>query len=214
MRGVARCASGPPRLMRCHEAVGGSMKIVGRVAAVMAMMLLVPATAGAQFNHIRDGFYSTIGLGFGSAKVSCDQCGGGRESGISGLFGIGLAIDQPLIIGAEVDLFYRQQDQDDIWIAALTGFGQWYPVGNGPFFVKAGLGMGWTQVTVLTPTGVVSRSTSGLGYMAAVGYDFRIGYYLSITPIVGIYGGSLGDIEQITGLSTNVIQAGLTVGFF
>ena len=62
--------------------------------------------------------------------------------------------------------------------------------------------------------GFESRSKSGFGYMVAVGYDWRIGYALSLTPLVGWYGGSLGDVDDITGLSVNVIQAILTVGFF
>jgi hypothetical protein len=37
---------------------------------------------------------------------------------------------------------------------------------------------------------------------------------LSVTPLVGWYGGSLGDVDDITGLNVNVIQAILTVGFF
>ena len=38
--------------------------------------------------------------------------------------------------------------------------------------------------------------------------------YLSVTPLVGWYGGSLGEVDDITGLNVNVIQAILTVGFF
>jgi hypothetical protein len=181
---------------------------------VVAVGAAVVGSAEAQYNNIRDGFYSTIGIGFGSAKFSCDQCDGDRQSGVSGLFAIGMAIDQPLIVGAELDLFYKRQDFDDGWIATITAFGQWYPASTGPFFVKGGLGMGWTQVTLQTPAGFESRSKSGFGYMVAVGYDWRIAYYLSVTPLVGWYGGSLGDVDDITGLSVNVIQAILTVGFF
>ena len=191
------------------------MTVVGRsVLMIAALAAAVVGSAEAQYNNIRDGFYSTIGIGFGSAKFSCDQCDGGRQNGVSGLFAIGTAIDQPLIIGAELDLFYKRQDFDDGWIATVTAFGQWYPASTGPFFVKGGLGMGWTQVTLQTPTGFASRSKSGFGYMVAVGYDWRIAYYLSVTPLVGWYGGSLGDVDDITGLNVNVIQAILTVGFF
>lgn len=74
--------------------------------------------------------------------------------------------------------------------------------------------MGWTQVTFQTPTGFDSRSKSGFGYMVAVGYDGRIAYYLSVTSLLGWYGGSLRDVDDITGLSANVIQAIIAVGFF
>ena len=191
------------------------MSVAGR-SMLMATVVsaAVVGSAQAQYNHIRDGFYSTIGIGFGSAKFSCDQCSGDRLSGVSGLFAIGTAIDQPLIVGAELDLFYKSQNFDDGWIATVTGFGQWYPAATGPFFVKGGLGMAWTQVTFQTQTGFESRTKSGFGYMVAVGYDFRIARYLSVTPLVGWYGGSLGDVDDVTGLNVNVIQAILTVGFF
>jgi hypothetical protein len=191
------------------------MTAVGRsMLMAVSVSVAVVGSAAAQHNNIRDGFYSTIGIGFGSAKFSCDQCDGGRQSGVSGLFAIGTAIDQPIIIGAELDLFYKRQDFDDGWIATVTAFGQWYPASTGPFFLKGGLGMGWTRVTLQTPTGFDSRTKSGFGYMVAVGYDWRIGYALSVTPLVGWYGGSLGDVDDITGLNVNVIQAILTVGFF
>lgn len=191
------------------------MTVMGR-SMLMAVIVSAAAVGSAQgqYNHIRDGFYSTIGIGFGSAKFSCGQCTGDRQSGVSGLFAIGTAIDQPLIVGAELDLFYKRQDFDDGWIATVTAFGQWYPASTGPFFLKGGLGLGWTQVTVQVPNGFDSRTKSGFGYMVAAGYDFRIGHYLSVTPLVGWYGGSLGDVDEITGLNVNVIQAILTVGFF
>ena len=183
----------------------------------MAVLLSVVFAGHAvgQNSHIRDGFYSTIGVGYGSGRFACSQCGGGRASGVSGLFAIGTAIDQPLIVGVELDLFYRPDpDFEDAWIGTVTAFGQWYPVSNGPVFVKGGLGFGGAQVTFITPTGFDSKSASGFGYMAAAGYDFRISPYLSVTPLVGFYGGSLGDVDQVTGVNVNVVQAILTVGFF
>ena len=192
------------------------MRTLGRVVVKAVVVFVVCAvSAEAQQGQIRDGFYSTIGIGFGSAKFSCDQCDGGRQSGVSGLFAIGTAIDQPLIIGAELDFFYKRQDFEDGWVATVTAFGQWYPASTGPFFVKGGLGFGSAKVTLETQTGQFdSRSKSGFGYMAAVGYDWRISGSLSLTPLVGWYGGSLGDVDDITGLTVNVIQAILTVGFF
>ncbi len=192
------------------------MRAAGRCMLIVAVVSAVAAgSAEAQQAQIRDGFYSTIGIGFGSAKFSCDQCDGGRQSGVSGLFAIGTAIDQALIIGAELDFFYKSQDFEDGWVATVTAFGQWYPASTGPFFVKGGLGFGSAKVTLETQTGQFdSRSSSGFGYMVAVGYDWRISGALSLTPLVGWYGGSLGDVDDITGLNVNVIQAILTVGFF
>jgi hypothetical protein len=192
------------------------MAVLRRIILIAATVsAVVVGSAEAQNTILRDGFYSTIGIGFGSAKFSCDQCDGGRQSGVSGLFAIGTAIDQPIIIGVELDFFYKSQDFEDGWIATVTAFGQWYPASTGPFFVKGGLGLGSTKVTFETQTGGFdSRSKSGFGYMVAVGYDWRIGSALSLTPLVGWYGGSLGDADDITGLNVNVIQAILTIGFF
>jgi hypothetical protein len=200
------------RRMRQATTTGHRLRVV-----VLGLSLAVFWTGDAfgQYSHIRDGFYSSIGIGFGSGRISCSQCAGDRAGGISGLFAIGTAIDQPLILGAELDLFYRSESNfEDTWIGTVTAFGQWYPVSNGPFFLKGGLGFSGAQVTVATLTGFESSSATGVGYMAAAGYDFRIGAYLSVTPLVGFYGGSLGDVDQATGVNTSVLQALVTVGFF
>jgi len=188
------------------------------VAGAVLGFLLVTGWGGeavGQTAQIRDGFYSTIGLGYGSGRISCSLCVGDRVGGVSGLFAIGTAIDQPLIIGAELDLYYHSESTfEDTWIGTVTAFGQWYPVSTGPFFVKAGLGISGAGVTVMTPTGFDSQTATGFGYMLAAGYDFRIGPALSVTPLVGFYGGALGDVGQATGVTANVLQGLVTVGFF
>ena len=187
-----------------------------RAVLIAVLVLAVGREGAAQSAPLRDGFFSTIGIGFASSNFSCSQgCEDGRQAGVGGFFGIGSALSQAFIVGVELDLFYwGEPQQADTWIGTVTVFGQWYPWPRGGFFVKGGLGIGGAQVSQLSPTGVDSRTKTGLGYMLAAGYDIRIGPFVALTPVVTVYGASLGTVDSVTGVSTNVIEAALALSFF
>jgi hypothetical protein len=69
--------------------------------ALCAVFLLAvpPATALAGRPQTRKGFWWSFGLGYGSARVECDQCmAGGREGSFAGWLRLGATIRNKLLV--------------------------------------------------------------------------------------------------------------------
>jgi hypothetical protein len=159
--------------------------------------MLLAASAHAQYPQRHQGIYATFGLGYGSAKVACDQCGDtGRTGDLTGFLNVGGALSQSILLGAEV-----------------TGVVSWYPSTREGFFIKGGLGFGFIRGDQDTDQGIIFFDKAGVGYQLGLGYDMRIQRNLSVTAVANFYGGSVGDIEAIRNVSFNVLQFMAAVTF-
>jgi hypothetical protein len=74
------------------------------VSCAVFLLAMSPAIVFAAPPQIRRGFWLSFGLGYGSARVECDQCiAGGREGSLAGWFRLGGTIGHKLLLGWEVN---------------------------------------------------------------------------------------------------------------
>ena len=114
-----------------------------------------------------------------------------------------------LSLGASPLAAQHAQTRQGFWFGAGMGFGSLGCDGCGGdrtggasgFFAKGGVG----YARLHADTGIGSGSTSGLGILAGVGYDLRVGSNTSITPVANWFRGSFN------GGSSDVLQLGLGV---
>ena len=168
--------------------------------------LSVTATLMTAQQTVREGFWGSVGVGYGAAEMSCGNCDDiPREGSFSGFLVMGLTLNQSLLVGLEVDGWVKTINGDPLRLGGLNGTVQWYPSSSMGLFVKGGIGMAYARGDLRFPTSVF-LDDAGLGYLFGVGYDVPISGGLSITPLASFYGGNIGDVQNAQGVNFNVLH--------
>jgi Outer membrane protein beta-barrel domain len=190
---------------------------IGVLAAALAAF--VPATALAQAQE-REGFWFGFGLGVGSADATCDECEGDRQTGAAGAIRLGWTLNPRVLLGIESGAWTKTEDEDgaDVTINMynVSGTLTLYPSETAGFFVKGGAGLAFVNSEIKGGnTTIDSDMGNGLGLLAGIGYDFRLGRRVRLTPALDAYYGNIGDVKVgdetlATGWKQNVVA--LTIG--
>jgi hypothetical protein len=178
----------------------------GGAMTVSLAALVLATTAMTAQQPVREGFWGSVGAGYGTADIACGNCGDiPRESSFSGFFVMGLTLNPSLLVGLEVDGWVKSINGDPLRLGGLNGTVQWYPSRGMGLFIKGGIGMAYARGDLRFPTSVF-LDDAGLGYLVGVGYDVPISGGLSITPLASFYGGNIGDVQNAQGVNFNVLQ--------
>ena len=133
---------------------------------------LPPSDAGSSLKpQVRDGFWFTVGMGYGTA--GCEDCFG-RDSGLSGGLALGATLGDHVLLGVGTTGFAREIEGELFTIGTLDARVRVYPAKRSGFFINAGLGLGSASYA--------SEYEFGLGAMLGVGWDIRVGRNVSLTP--------------------------------
>jgi hypothetical protein len=167
-------------------------------------VLVVASAAEAQD---RRGVTMSLHGGYGSARVSCDDCArGDRESAPAGGLILGWGLNERLVVGASLDFWTQDRDlrpdlRSTIDFYTFSGTLTVYPLRTAGLFVRGGAGAAFVDNEV---RGRGSRVTydlgSGIGAMAGVGYDIRIGRRWFVTPMLNVVHGRPGDLRVLDDL--------------
>lgn len=146
---------------------------------MIAVLLAGPPDARAQEAPTRQGFFIGFGLGYGA--FGCEGCGD-REAGVSGHLKLGGTLSPRVLLGAESSAWTKEEGGGRITHSNLSAVVQFYPVAENNFFLTGGAGFSRIDVSASGPGFSVAASDEGVGATAGVGYDFRVGGNLSLTP--------------------------------
>ena len=155
------------------------MRALVRVTFVVALTLaaLSPRDASAQgHSQTRQGFWFSGGMGYGS--LGCQDCGG-REGALSGEIALGGTVSQKVLIGAGTNGWSKSENGARLTVGTLTAQIRYYPSATGGFYLLGGLGVGQVRAEV---SGLGSDSETGVGALVGLGYNFRVGQNVSLTP--------------------------------
>ncbi len=147
-----------------------------RLATTIVLITAVSVPASAQGSQERSGFWFNFGLGTGS--LGCDGCVD-RLSGLSGQIGVGGTLSSKVTLGVMSNGWYKSEDGVSLNVGTLTAAIRFYPKTTSGFFLTAGLGLGSMKLDI---DGFGSDTETGTGAMVGLGWDFRIGNNISITP--------------------------------
>jgi len=167
--------------------------------ALFTLSLVSPDTASGQRTHTRQGVWFNVGLGYGS--LGCQDCGT-REDALSGGLAVGGTLSQKVVIGAGTNGWTKSEGGATLTVGTLTALIRFYPSTSGGFFLLGGLGIGSISVGI---SGFGSESETGVGALLGLGYDFRVGNNVSLTPFWN------GFAVNTSNADANVGQIGLGV---
>ena len=180
------------------------MRISRFVGALTAFVVLAAAPAAAQTPQTRDGFWIGVGMGYGTLGVGCEGCDDlGRTGGLSGYVKVGAALSPSLLVGAETNGWYKNEDGVTGTLGNASAALYFYPKPEEGLFVKGGVGYSRLGLD----DGLTNDSDGGLGLVLGAGYDFRLAGNTSLTPVLNYFRG------QFDGGSADVFQVGLGVTF-
>jgi hypothetical protein len=154
-----------------------------------------PTGVWARQSSSHDGAFLSAGGGLGAAHVSCTGCATlGHELSPSFWVKAGGAVSPKFLIGAEIDAWYAMVSGNRTIIAngSLTGY--YYPNPTSGLFFKGGLGPSIYQVR----NGSTFKGV-GIGAVLGVGYDYRIGRSLYLTPVASLQVGKPGNLTKTKG---------------
>lgn len=164
-------------------------------AVLLASLLTAPIAVNAQNPHVRKGFTAAVGLGVGSASLTCDGCDSDRETSLGLRLMFGGALRSNLILAGEIEGWSKNLDGGTAnltWISFVT---QWYPNDASGFFVKGGVGASGVTLESTGGTGSLKLETVGPGLVAGTGYDLRVSRNFSLTPYATFLLAAKADAE-------------------
>jgi hypothetical protein len=165
--------------------------------AVIAAVAVSAASAHAQNAQIRDGFWVSGGLGYGS--LGCDNCGS-REGSLSGDLSLGGTISPRFLLGVGSSAWSKSEQGVTMTVGTLDARVRFYPSTTGGFFLTGGIGVGQARLS-----GFGNYSETGVGTILGLGWDIRVAKNTSITPYWN------GFAMKNDNTDANVGQVGLAV---
>jgi len=165
------------------------------VATVMLLSLTTPSVAQTPIGAQGHGFWLAVGVGGGSARVSCDTCGthSGR-GGVSYSIALGATPNPRLRVGAEWRYWVRYVDTVPL-IQTYTALASYYPRPRGGPFVEAGLGLARYSASFHA----ILYVGNGLGVSVATGWEIPFRGGPSLRPQVSYLMGAVGTLRRSSG---------------
>jgi len=165
-----------------------------RACSLLALVLALWSPAAAQQ---RQGVWGEFSLGAATHGITVADDSplrplDGREwGGVSG-FCLGWALNRRTRVGVELKGTAGSVDRVDWTLFCVCGAIWFYP-GPSNLFIKAGGGGAFLAGS--TEVGI-DETHGGLGLTTGVGYDIYLGRRFSLTPAIGFWYASPGDLQR------------------
>jgi hypothetical protein len=183
-------------------------------AACLLAAIALSQPARAQEPTLR-GPWLGAGIGTASAAVNCDICNDDRNGGLSGYLAGGFTFSQTLRAGAELAGWLDNTDNVRQRLMLYGASLYWTPSPTASWYLKGGIGMlnYNADATDDDEDDELGASTGAL--QLGVGYDFRAGSKLWITPYANLIVSTSGNMTSgnsiVTDASFSLMQIGAGV---
>ncbi len=176
----------------------------GRIPTALVLCIVCTSCFAAPIfadrPHQRNGFFIGFGLGGGGAQWedSADRTGGGV-----GNFRVGYAVAPNMTVGLESSSWVKRENAEQMGeltlIYNVSAIGATYFPGNKGAFLKGGIGFATATLEDLgyipeLSIGTFDIERSGIGLLAAVGYEWRLTQKFAVGPEIEIVYLNVGDL--------------------
>ncbi|OLC06233.1 MAG: hypothetical protein AUH78_24550 [Gemmatimonadetes bacterium 13_1_40CM_4_69_8] len=160
------------------------------------------------------GFWYSLGLAPGWARVTCSICAGSRRTGGSAFVGLGGRTSRSLRIGGEFAAWRERHNGVTQTLMSIGATAYWYPNLRRRLYLRGGAAL----VMHRASDGTDVVTSSGIGPQMGVGYEYRVGRAWALAPFVhysvGVFGGDVkfngGEAASSATVSFFQVGASLT----
>jgi hypothetical protein len=178
----------------------------------LALVSSSPALGqAATLANRRQGVFLGVGLGVGSARLSCDICRDDRNGGGAGYVRFGLTASRNILLGIETLGWYDSGDVDQL-LVAVQAIAMLYPKRTSGFYLKGGLGV--SEFSAKDGDGN-EVSSQAFALQVGLGLEVPVGRNLSMVPFANFLGSTGADVKfnsTVSSLSANTSLIQLGVG--
>jgi hypothetical protein len=187
------------------------MSLPRMAAACLLAALALSQPARAQEPTLR-GPWLGAGIGTASAAVNCDICTGDRNGGLSGYLTGGFTFSRSLRAGAEVAGWLDDTDQVRQRLVLYGASLYWTPAPTASWYLKGGIGMLSYNADTTDDDEDDALGASNAALQLGVGYDFRAGSKLWLSPYANLIVSTSGNMTSgntiVTDASFSLMQIG------
>jgi hypothetical protein len=151
------------------------IRIVG--ALLIAPFPLVAQDA-PQSRH--SGFHAAVGLGSGSAALTCSSCSSDRETSSATMIRFGGAVSPTVVLSGEINGWAQDKGGVKSTLSFVNVVAQFYSEPTSKFFFKAGVGLAAGAQSISG----LKLETNSYGLIAGIGYDIGLTPGFALTPYV------------------------------
>ncbi|HEX9562592.1 MAG TPA: hypothetical protein VF981_01425 [Gemmatimonadaceae bacterium] len=162
-------------------------------SALTALLLAVTGLAQAQTPRAdgRRGVTATIGVGRGSAALTCAFCARTGQRSYAGTLSLERAVRPGIRAGVEIDWWWHTASGVTRSVLAGAPVVRLYPSGSGGFFLKAGVGIG----RLMSSSDEEELGVSAVTGVAGAGYELRWSQQYAAVPYVSVVSGRGGTMR-------------------
>ncbi|MDX1578128.1 MAG: hypothetical protein R3266_06575 [Gemmatimonadota bacterium] len=180
------------------------------VAIVAGVAAIGAATAEGQAR--RQGQLLAVGVGGGFDQVACEVCAGTPRSGLAGFLRFGGALNDRLVLAAELDGWTRTDEDTRQLLVALSAVVLLYADAEAGFHLR--LGAGAVGFRASEDGEALTALTAGVS--GGVGYDVPITESLSLTPFANLVLAPFADLDfngdaAVGGATLGLLHGGLAL---
>jgi hypothetical protein len=188
------------------------MRRIGVLLACIAALCFARALAA---QGTRPGFWYSLGIGEGWARVSCSICRADHQPGLSAHLGLGGGMSRTVLIAGEVAAWRRNVNGVRQTLASVGAAAYWYPGrrGGGPFYLKGGL----RYLTHHAEDGTDAITSTGLGPELGAGYELPVSRTMVLAPYFTVaYGSWFGGVkfngaQAVDQATVTLVQVGVSL---
>ena len=162
----------------------------------------------------RAGFWYSVGIGEGWARVSCNICRADHQPGLSAHLRLGGGLRRGLLIAGEVAAWRRNINGVSQSLAGVGAAAYWYPGRRpGPFYLKGGIG----YLTHHADDGTNAITSTGLGPQLGAGYELPVNRSMMLAPYFNVaYGSWFGGVkfngaQAVDHATVTLVQVGVAL---
>jgi hypothetical protein len=155
------------------------------ISLALIVATCVPSLCAAQGPHpnTRQGWLIGFAVGGGSSALTSNGNTTDREAGGAGFFRAGYAFRPECSVELNSTSWTKDVDGATWTLSLATAAINYYPGSTG-LVLRAGVGVGTADASAKFGNTTVSASTSGFGFTAGAGYEFRVMRTFAIGPQV------------------------------
>lgn len=177
------------------NAVRWARSVPRALGATALLGALATGTAAAQ-TLSRPGFWMDAGVSYGRLRLTCDT-GCARIVAVNGpayTVTVGGAVSQNVLLGVEGQSWVNTGGATQ-QVRSVTAVVQWYPWPAAKFFVRGGVGIVQSTVSLTADTtGAHTAKGSGVALTVSAGYDFRVTQHFGVAVQAATHVAALGDL--------------------